>query len=179
MTTYSSVKAQIAKLEKQAEVFLKQELEVVIKKAKALIEQYGLTAEDLGLSTSKAAKPAKGAGKKVKAAKPAGIPLYADPVSGKTWTGKGKQPNFIVDALKKGKSKEDFLISKAAVAPAPEAKVAAVAKVVKAVKAVKATKKEAAPAKAPKAAAKAPKEAKPAKKVAAKKAETAAPVAAS
>ncbi len=122
MSTYRNVKAQIAKLEKQAADLLKKEVAVVSAKVRGLIEEYGLTAADLGL-TGKVSKAVKVLRKRKAAAKPAGIPIYADPVSAKTWTGKGKQPNWIVEGLKKGKSKADFLIAKAAPAPATPAKV--------------------------------------------------------
>ncbi len=161
MSTYKNVKAQIAKLEKQASDLYKNEVAVAIEKARGMVAQYGLTAADLGLP-GKSAKAVKGPRKGKAAAKPAGIPMYADPVSGKTWTGKGKHPAWIVEGLKKGKSKTDFLIGKPAVAPA------AVAKAAKPAKAVKAVKAEKKPAPAPKAAKKVA--AKPAvKKVAAKK----------
>lgn len=156
MTTYRNVKAQIAKLEKQASDLFKKEVEVVVAKVRGLISEYGLTAADLGL-TGKGAKVVKATRKKrAVAAKPAGVPLYADSASGKTWTGKGKPPNWIVEGLKKGKSKSDFLIEKAATAPT-----AAAAKVSKPVTAAKV-------AKTPKAAKKPAAASKPAKKVARK-----------
>jgi DNA-binding protein H-NS len=153
MSTYRNVKAQIAKLEKQASDLFKKEVDQVVAKVRGLIAEYGLTAADLGF-TAKLNKVVKGLRKK-SAAKPAGIPMYVDPVSGKTWTGKGKQPTFIVEGLKKGKSKSDFLIVKKAAAPVA---------VAKAPKAVKAAPKPAAVAKPAKKVA-----AKPAAKAAAKK----------
>ena len=48
MTTYQSVRAQIAKLEKQAESLRRNELKNVIAKVRGVIAQYGLTAADLG-----------------------------------------------------------------------------------------------------------------------------------
>jgi DNA-binding protein H-NS len=150
MSTYRIVKAQIAKLEKQAADLLKKESTDVIAKVKALIAEYGLSAADLGLTgevakVGKAGKVGKGTGKKSAAAKPAGVPLYADPITAKTWTGKGKQPNWIVEGLKKGKSKADFLISKATSSsvPAQAKKAIKSTKVVKAVKVEKAAKKPA------------------------------------
>lgn len=44
------------------------------------------------------------------AQKPAGEAKYRDPASGKTWSGRGKQPNWIKEALGKGKSMDDFAI---------------------------------------------------------------------
>ena len=58
MSTYRNVKAQIAKLEKQAADLLKKEVAVVSAKVRGLIEEYGLTAADLGL-TGKVSKAVK------------------------------------------------------------------------------------------------------------------------
>lgn len=102
MSSYSTVKAQIAKLEKQAEDLFRKEVVGVIAKAKALINEYGLTAADLGLAGESAVKQ--------KLPKPAGVAKYRDPVSGKTWTGQGKAPRFITEGVAAGKSKADFLI---------------------------------------------------------------------
>jgi hypothetical protein len=94
--------------------------------------------------------------------------VYADPASGKTWTGKGKPPNWIVEGVKKGKSRNDFLISKSAAAPVAEAKASKPSKAVKVATTPRATKK---PASAPKAVK------KTVRKVAAKKVATKATVA--
>jgi DNA-binding protein H-NS len=40
-------------------------------------------------------------------------PKYRGP-SGETWAGRGARPKWMVDALKKGKKMEDFLINKSA-----------------------------------------------------------------
>ena len=49
---------------------------------------------------------------------------YRDPLSGKTWTGRGKPPLWITEALKAGK-KDDYLIDKP---QAPEAQSATLGK---------------------------------------------------
>jgi DNA-binding protein H-NS len=148
MSTYRNVKAQIAKLEKQAADLYKKEVAQIAAKARALIEEYGLTAEDLGF-TGKATKALTKTRKTKVAAKPAGVPKYRDPASGKTWTGKGKAPGWIHEGLKQGKSKDDFLIGKKS--PATSAAVKKVAKAAKASKVAKVTKVTKAPAVAKKA----------------------------
>src|SRR6266550_1803923 len=40
-------------------------------------------------------------------------PKYRSP-SGETWAGRGQRPKWMVEALKKGKKMEDFLIDKSA-----------------------------------------------------------------
>ncbi len=100
MTSYRDVKAKIAKLEKQAEELFKKEVSAVIKTIQGLMHQYGLTPDDIAkraiaVSSTKGPKPAV---KKIKTAKPASVPKYRDPVSGKTWTGHGKAPGWIASA---------------------------------------------------------------------------------
>ena len=136
MTSYRKLKTQIEKLEKQASDLLKSEVDLAIAQVKGLMAEYGLTAADVGLP-GKVTKPAKATSEKKTGVKSVGIPMYADPKSGKTWTGKGKPPNWMVEGLKNGKPKADFLISKAPSAPAKETK----GKTKPAAKAVKAAKR--------------------------------------
>lgn len=179
MTTYQAVKAQITRLEKQAADLYEKEVAGVVAKIRALMAEYGLTVADLGKKSRapKARKAAAAANKTKAAPKAAGTLKYRDPVSGKTWTGKGKPPTWMAEAVKKGQSKDDFLIGKkTAAAKTPVAKTAkkkpATAKAAaktpaKAKKATPATKAAKAPvARKPaarKPAAKKPAAAKPAK----------------
>lgn len=124
MATLSDIQKQIAKLEKQAKVLLKEAAAEAAKKAAALIKQHGLTAADVGLApkSSKAAAVKKAvANTKPVTAKPAGEPKYRDPKTGKTWTGNGKAPGWIAGA----KNRDKFLIRAPASAvqldPAPTA----------------------------------------------------------
>ena len=139
MATYHELKAKISKLEAQAKELLKKESAGVVVKIRGLMSQYGLTVQDLGLGITKM-------GKKMSAMKPPLPPKYRDPVSGKTWSGKGKAPGWIVEATRKGK-REDLLIDKAAAKP--EAKKTASAKKVtpKKIVVAKPVAKKAAPAK--------------------------------
>ena len=50
MATLSSIKKQIAELEKKAQELIKKESAHAIDKVRELIEKYGLTAEDIGLT---------------------------------------------------------------------------------------------------------------------------------
>ncbi|MEI8351674.1 MAG: H-NS histone family protein, partial [bacterium] len=141
MSSYRDVKAQIAKLEKQAADLFKKEVADVVAKIKGLMQEYGLSTSDLDLK----GKSAKTQRAKKANFKPAGVPKYRDPATGKTWTGHGKAPAFIADAVKKGKSKEDFLIEKTAAAPksavkkvTKPSKIATVAKATRVTKSAKA-----------------------------------------
>ena len=95
MSSYSELQAQIAELQKQAETARSSELANAKAQIIAIMKEYGLTAADLGTGTK--AKPSKVGGSV--AAK------YKDPVSGATWTGRGRAPLWL-----NGKSKDEFLI---------------------------------------------------------------------
>ena len=76
----------------------------VAAKLRKLADENGLDISDL-MATGKA--------KKTKAKKSRGkvAPKYKNPAnSAETWTGRGRQPGWVVDALVGGKSLEDLLI---------------------------------------------------------------------
>ena len=99
MSQYTELKAQIAKLQEQAEEARRAELEAVLADIRRKIVEYGLTAQDLGLSVVRRGRPPK---------KEPLPPIYQDPKSGSTWSGRGKPPKWIA-----GKNRERFLISQA------------------------------------------------------------------
>lgn len=115
MTTYKEIKRQFADLERKAELARKAELTKIIAGIKHQIKEYELTAEDLFGGKAKA-KPAKTAG-----AKKVYPPKYQAPKTKATWTGLGRPPEWIKDAIAKGK-KDDFLISSAGPKKAAAAK---------------------------------------------------------
>jgi len=96
MATYKELLAQKAKLEEQLEGARIKELEAVIQQVRQVVEEYGLTAEDIGL----ASKRGRGATKKKTVA-----PKYQDPKTGATWSGRGRAPAWI------GKNRDKFLIA--------------------------------------------------------------------
>lgn len=121
MTTYSDIIAQIDELTKQAERQRKEEYSSVIKAIKKQIIEYGLTAEELGFGSGGAKrgrKPGKaltkpgrkpgGSGKHPSAGSKV-APRYKDE-AGNTWTGRGRQPKWVVSALSSGRSLESLLI---------------------------------------------------------------------
>ena len=108
MKTYSAIKAEIAKLEKQAEALRKAELTGVIDKIKEAIATYALTQADLGFGVGAAkAVRAPVAKSARKTSTTIGVAKYRDPKSGKTWTGRGKPPAWIVGV----KSRDAYLIA--------------------------------------------------------------------
>ena len=107
MKTYSAIKAEIAKLEKQAQALRNTEVSGVIAKIKEAIAAYALTAADLGLGrgTAKAARRPQAKSSK-KTSTTIGVAKYRDPKTGKTWTGRGKPPAWIAGA----KNRDAYLI---------------------------------------------------------------------
>lgn len=99
MATYKQVRAQIEKLEAEAETLRKQELETVITSMREKIAELGITPEDL-FGRKRATR---GAG----AAKPPREPKYQNPKTGETWSGMGRAPAWI-----QGKNRDRFLIQK-------------------------------------------------------------------
>ena len=82
-TSYTELLKQHAALEQQIAMVREAEVGSAIKQARALIEEFGLTQADVFPT----AKP--------KREKNQGAARYRDPVSGRTWTGWGRQPEWI------------------------------------------------------------------------------------
>lgn len=102
MATYQEIVQKISELQRQAEEIKAREQASVIAEIREKIEQFGLTAEDLGFG-------GKGtAGKKATAARK--VPVRYRDSAGNTWTGRGKRPGWLTQALANGKAMEDFLI---------------------------------------------------------------------
>lgn len=101
MSQYADLKAQIARLQAQAEEARRTEIDNVVADIRQKIAEYGLTAQDLGFAV---------AAKRGRPPKKAPLPAkYQDPKSGNTWSGRGKPPKWIV-----GKNRERFLIGSSA-----------------------------------------------------------------
>lgn len=117
MTSYAQIKARIAKLEKEAEQVLRKEAVKAIDTIKKIMEKYELTLTDLSdaLSSNGAGKGRRGrkpkaaAAKKAKAAGQKPAAKYRNPKTGETWSGRGRSPAWIRDALASGKQ-DKFLI---------------------------------------------------------------------
>ncbi len=132
MATFIQLQAQIEKLQKEAASLRKREMAETVANIKKAIAAFGLTAADLGLTPRAAStrarkgakkrpgRPAPPAGARSAATKKEGAPgadkrsvvapKYRDPVTGATWTGRGKQPKWLAQALVDGKNLADFNI---------------------------------------------------------------------
>ena len=84
MTTVAQLLAQKAALEAQIEAARKAENSEAIAKVKALIAEHGLTQQDVF-----------GGAKRGRKTSGSVAPKYKDPISGATWSGRGKAPKWI------------------------------------------------------------------------------------
>jgi len=102
MSSYQEILSQIEDLKRRAEDARQQEMSGAIAEIRRLMAQFGVSAEDLGL-VGRA-----GAGKfKIRGSV---APKYRDPVSGKTWTGRGRRPGWVLDLQNQNKSLDDCRI---------------------------------------------------------------------
>lgn len=111
MATLAALQKQIAKLTAEAERLRKTEAKAVIAKIRESIAEFALTPADLFGAEPKGrrAGPSAVAGKaaqKPVGRRSAGAPKYRDPITGATWTGVGRVPNWMVAA----KDRTAFLI---------------------------------------------------------------------
>ncbi|MGK6310235.1 H-NS histone family protein [Variovorax sp. DT-64] len=102
--SYKQIQKQIAALQRHAEKLRAREVDGVIARIKVAITHYGLTAEQLGFgATANSAKANAKAGKAA-ANRPA---KYSDG-QGNSWSGIGKRPYWLRDALAAGRTLEEF-----------------------------------------------------------------------
>ena len=119
MTTLTSIRKQIAALEAQAERITKVEMSAAIAKVRNLMSEFGLTIEHLtqavvGKSATKKSTVRKTA---KTSKKTASVAKYADPKTGKTWSGFGRAPAWIAGA----KNRDAYLVSGVNAASKPAA----------------------------------------------------------
>lgn len=88
MISYKELLKQREALEQQIAEARQREITEAVRQVRALVAEFGLTAQDV-FPTGKAAK-AKLAKAGVKVA-----PKYRNPATGETWTGRGKAPKWI------------------------------------------------------------------------------------
>ncbi len=135
MSKLTALRKQIAALEAQAERIAKAEMSSAIARVKDIMAEFNLTIEHLTQAAG-----GKRAAKKTNAkAKTASVAKYADPKTGKTWSGVGRAPGWIAGA----KNRDAFLIGKSSAAEATKAPAPLNKAATKAAKAVKATRKAA------------------------------------
>ena len=108
MATYLELKEQAEKLLAEAERMREQEITEAIADIKRKIELYGLTAADLGFARNSGG-PGSSRGRPAKSAAKSAI-KYRGP-NGETWSGgRGRKPQWVVQALKDGRNIEEFAV---------------------------------------------------------------------
>jgi len=105
MKTIEQLKAERAAIDQQIQQALHSQRAEAIQNAKKIIAEFGLSARDLGLGGSAAGSKKSGDARASVAIK------YRDPQNpANTWTGRGKPPRWLADAIAAGKNKAAFLI---------------------------------------------------------------------
>ena len=118
--SYKQIQKQIEALQRQADKLRDQEVKGVVDRIRVAIDHYGLTAEQLGFNARS------GAGKaKANKATPVRSAKYSDG-QGNSWSGMGKRPFWLRDALAAGRSLEEF--ASESLAPQPQSPKARTAK---------------------------------------------------
>lgn len=92
--SYQELKAKAEELFAKAEEARKRERQDVIKEIKKKIAEYGIRPSDLGFAVRPANKLA---------------PVYRGP-DGKTWSGKGRKPRWVMEILARGESLDQYRI---------------------------------------------------------------------
>ncbi|NCA87738.1 MAG: H-NS histone family protein [Gammaproteobacteria bacterium] len=107
MDALAELKAQIAELTRQAEELVRQEKASVIEEVKRRVQDYNLTARDLGLDVL--APPLRERGRPaVRTEKP--VPKYRDEY-GREWSGgRGRKPGWVQQIIESGGDIEQYRI---------------------------------------------------------------------
>jgi DNA-binding protein H-NS len=106
---YLELQEQIKALQEKATLLMMEGRNKALADIRALVKVYEIRADELGYQVPAPApkRDRKSERKRDRTVK--GEPKYRDPVSGATWTGSGRTPNWIV-----GQNLEDFLITPSA-----------------------------------------------------------------
>lgn len=99
MTTFQELQNQIRQLQQQAETMRREQASVVIAELRAAILEFGITPDDVFGARAKLVR---------RSTRGRAIQKYRDPLSGATWSGRGRVPRWIA-----GRNREDFLIARA------------------------------------------------------------------
>ena len=96
MASYESLLKQITDLRAEAEAAKAVERDAAIADIRMRMREFGISITELRGNRTREIRPE---------------PIqYMDPSTGKTWTGRGRAPLWMVRQLRTGKKKEDFFI---------------------------------------------------------------------
>jgi len=105
--TLDAIEKKIAALHKAAEELKKNDKTPALMEIVALMDKHDVSLGELRKALQSGPASQRG-GKAVN--RKAVEPKYRDPVSGKTWTGRGKTPRWLVSAEEQGVARESFAI---------------------------------------------------------------------
>jgi DNA-binding protein H-NS len=117
---YQELQNQIKALQEKATLLMMEGRAQAIADILQLVKAYEIRADELGYPVPAPAPRRERKPEKRRDRTPKGEPKYRDPDTGATWTGSGRVPNWIA-----GKNYDDFLITRTAPDPAPQAQDAA------------------------------------------------------
>lgn len=100
MDELAKIQAQIEELQKKAHELQQQKKSAVLEEVKAKIKSYGLTAKELGFGSVEKSTDDK-------RSQPVAIKYRSGE---NTWTGRGRQPKWIVEYVSAGGKLEDLLV---------------------------------------------------------------------
>ena len=101
--TYTTVMREIEELKREAEKIRLSEIKSAIEQARTIIDEFNLTAEDLGFSGASR----KG---KQKIAPSKGVKYRSDTNPADTYGGRGPLPGWLKQKISEGRNKEEFLV---------------------------------------------------------------------
>lgn len=109
------IEKEITRLQKQAKALQAKQRNPIIASIIQSMREYDISPDELAAALAK--KPAAARRKAENNAEPPQArrtvpPKYRHPDTGETWTGRGKAPRWLADALAQGKTRDDFLINK-------------------------------------------------------------------
>lgn len=107
--TYLSEKEQIEKeiqkLKDDARALVERHRGPALESILQAMREYDISPEEIAAAYRSANKTARRVANKQSVP-----PKYRDPASGKTWSGRGRTPRWLVTAEEQGRSRDDFLI---------------------------------------------------------------------
>lgn len=106
------INAQIRKLQAEQDRLRERQRRPALRSIVAAMRDYGITMEMISSEMAKGHRTTfKRTGGKQKPT--AAAPKYRDPVTGATWSGRGRTPKWLTEAEAQGSSRAGFLISQA------------------------------------------------------------------
>src|SRR5690625_2839717 len=99
------IESEIERLKSKVQELQKRHRGPALKSIIAAMREYDITPEDIAAELGTTLKPGRRAGKTVTP------PKYRDNATGRTWTGRGRTPKWILEHEANGGNREDFAIN--------------------------------------------------------------------